>query len=50
MMLEWNDYQESKLLKRIGDFGRSSPDRVREYRALSQAGAKTGKLDAKKRG
>jgi AhpD family alkylhydroperoxidase len=48
MMLEWNDYQE-QLLKRISDLGRSSPETVRGYRALSQAGAKTGKLDAKTR-
>jgi Pirin/Carboxymuconolactone decarboxylase family len=48
MMLEWNDYQQ-QLLKRIGDIGRSSPETVRGYRALSEAGAKTGKLDAKTR-
>jgi AhpD family alkylhydroperoxidase len=48
MMLEWNDYQQ-QLLKRIGDIGRSSPETVHGYRALGEAGAKTGKLDAKTR-
>jgi AhpD family alkylhydroperoxidase len=48
MMLDWNDYH-SQLLKRIGDIGRLSPDIVRGYRGLSEAGAKTGTLGAKTR-
>lgn len=48
MILDWNDYHQ-QLLKRIADVGRSSPETIRGYRALSSAGAKTGKLDAKTR-
>jgi AhpD family alkylhydroperoxidase len=48
MMLEWNDYQK-QLMERIGEVGKLSPDTLRGYQALSSAGAKTGKLDAKTR-
>ncbi|MFJ7566202.1 carboxymuconolactone decarboxylase family protein [Herminiimonas sp. NPDC097707] len=47
-MLDWNDYQK-QLLTRIGEVGKLSPDTVRGYQALSNAGAKTGHLDAKTR-
>ena len=48
MMLERNEYHQ-QVLKRIGDIGRVSPETVRGYRGLSDAGAKTSKLDAKTR-
>jgi len=48
MMLDWNDYHK-QVLAAIGDIGKLSPDTVRGYRALSDAGAKTGRLDAKTR-
>lgn len=48
MMLDWNDYQ-TQLLSRIGEVGKLSPDTVRGYQALANAGAKTGHLDAKTR-
>jgi AhpD family alkylhydroperoxidase len=48
MMLNWNEYQK-QLTTTIGDIARSSPDILRGYRTLSEAGAKTGKLDAKTR-
>jgi len=47
-MLDWNQYRE-QLLKAIGDLGRLSPQTVRGYRELSDAGAKTARLDAKTR-
>jgi AhpD family alkylhydroperoxidase len=48
MMLDWNAYQQ-QLIASIAQIGKSSPDTVRGYRELSDAGAKTGKLDAKTR-
>jgi AhpD family alkylhydroperoxidase len=48
MMLDWNEYQK-QLAATIGDIARTSPDIVRGYRTLSEAGSKTGKLDAKTR-
>lgn len=47
-MLDWNQYRE-QLLKTIGDLGRLSPQTVRGYRELSDAGTKTARLDAKTR-
>ena len=47
-MLDWNQYRE-QLLKAIGDLGRLSPQTVRGYRELSDAGTKTARLDAKTR-
>ena len=47
-MLDWNQYRE-QLLKAIGDLGRLSPQTLRGYRELSDAGAKTARLDAKTR-
>ena len=48
MMLDWNAYQQ-QLIASIAQIGKISPDTVRGYRELSDAGAKTGKLDAKTR-
>jgi AhpD family alkylhydroperoxidase len=48
MMLNWNEYQQ-QLMAAIGQIGRLSPGTVRGYRELGEAGAKTGKLDAKTR-
>ena len=48
MMLDWNVYQQ-QLIASIAQIGKSSPDTVRGYRELSDAGAKTGRLDAKTR-
>jgi AhpD family alkylhydroperoxidase len=48
MMLDWNQYRE-QLLKTIGELGRLSPQTMRGYRELSDAGAKTARLDAKTR-
>ena len=45
-MLDWNAYQQ-QLVANIAQIGKISPDTVRGYRELSDAGAKTGKLDAK---
>jgi hypothetical protein len=39
MMLDWNQYRE-QLLKAIGDLGRLSPQTVRGYRELSDAGTR----------
>ena len=47
-MLDWNAYQQ-QLIGSIAEIGKSSPGTVRGYRELSDAGAKTGKLDAKTR-
>ena len=47
-MLDWNAYQQ-QLIASIAQIGKSSPDTVRGYRELSDAGAKTGKFDAKTR-
>jgi AhpD family alkylhydroperoxidase len=48
MMLDWNAYRD-ELLTTIGDLGRVSPDTIRGYRALSDAGTKTDLLGAKTR-
>ena len=48
MMLHWNDYHK-QVLATIAEIGRISPDIVRCYRTPSEAGSKTGKLDAKTR-
>lgn len=47
-MLDWNEYQK-ELTSRIATLGQVSPDIVRGYRTLAEAGQKTGKLDAKTR-
>jgi AhpD family alkylhydroperoxidase len=48
MMLDWNGYQK-QLGETIAEIGKTSPDIVRGYRTLSDAGAKTNHLDAKTR-
>ena len=48
MMMNWDEYLQ-QLMTTIGEIGRTSPDVVRGYRALSDAGAKTNNLDAKTR-
>jgi AhpD family alkylhydroperoxidase len=48
MMLDWDGYRQ-ELLGRIGDLGRVTPQTVRGYRELSDAGNKTAHLDAKTR-
>src|SRR5688572_22408907 len=48
MMLDWSGYRQ-ELLGRIGDLGRLTPQTVRGYRDLSDAGSKTAHLDAKSR-
>ena len=48
MMLDWNQYLQ-ELSARTAEIGRTSPEIIRGYRTLSDAGQKTGKLDAKTR-
>ena len=48
MMLDWNAYH-AQILKTLGELGRMSPDTLRGYRTLSDAGKKTERLDAKLR-
>jgi AhpD family alkylhydroperoxidase len=47
-MMDWLDYRK-ELMGRIGEIGKLSPDTVAGYQTLSNAGQKTGKLDAKTR-
>jgi AhpD family alkylhydroperoxidase len=48
MLLDWTEYR-TKLLAAIAGIGRASPETLRGYRALSDAGTATGHLDAKTR-
>ncbi len=48
MMLDWNEYQK-QIGATVAELARLSPDTVRGYRMLSEANAKTGKLDEKTR-
>lgn len=48
MMLNWNEYRK-QLPRRIGEIGRASPDTIRGYRGLSDAGVKANLLGAKTR-
>jgi AhpD family alkylhydroperoxidase len=48
MMLDWNEYLK-ELGSRTSEMGHISPEILRGYRALSDAGQKTNKLDAKTR-
>jgi len=48
MMFDWNEYHK-QILATTSEMAKISPDTVRGYRMLSDAGAKTGKLDAKTR-
>lgn len=47
-MLNWPEYRK-ELLGRIGEIAKLSPDTVAGYQTLSNAGNKTGHLDAKTR-
>jgi AhpD family alkylhydroperoxidase len=48
MMLDWDAYRK-QIGQRIGEIGKLSPDTVRGYRELSQAGEKANLLGAKTR-
>jgi AhpD family alkylhydroperoxidase len=48
VMLDWNEYRK-QLAARIPELGKLTPETLRDYRELSDAGSKTGKLDAKTR-
>lgn len=48
MMLNWDEYLQ-QLMTTTGEIGRTSPDILRGYRTLSDAGSKTNHLDAKTR-
>jgi AhpD family alkylhydroperoxidase len=48
MMMDWNVYLKD-LLNTIGKLAELSPDTVRGYRTLSDAGKKTNHLDEKTR-
>lgn len=48
MMFDWNEYRK-RLLARIAEIGRISPETIRGYRALGDAGSKTSILDPKTR-
>jgi AhpD family alkylhydroperoxidase len=48
MMLDWNLYLK-QLTATIGQIATASPEIITGYRAVSEAGRKTGKLDAKTR-
>jgi AhpD family alkylhydroperoxidase len=48
MMLNWNEYKQ-QIGSHVAEIGKASPDIVRGYRTLSDAGQKTGKLDPKTR-
>ena len=47
-MLNWTEYRK-ELMGRIGELGKLTPDTLGGYQALSNAGKKTGHLDAKTR-
>jgi AhpD family alkylhydroperoxidase len=47
-MLDWNGYRD-QLMQGIAGLGRMTPRTIRGYRELGQAGAETGRLDAKTR-
>jgi alkylhydroperoxidase/carboxymuconolactone decarboxylase family protein YurZ len=47
-MKDWNDYRR-QLVAGVRDLAKLTPDMVRGYTALRDAGAKTGHLDAKTR-
>lgn len=47
-MLDWNTYRE-QVLAGVGALGKLTPDTVRGYAMIGNAGAKTNHLDAKTR-
>ncbi len=48
MMIDWNEYH-AQILTTIAEIGRTSPDIVRGYRTLSDAGKKADLLGSKVR-
>jgi AhpD family alkylhydroperoxidase len=48
MMLDWNGYH-AQILQPLAEVAKLSPDTLRGYRTLSDAGSKTNHLDAKTR-
>ena len=48
MMINWNEYHK-QVIAGTGDISKISPDIVRGYRTIADAGQKTGALDAKTR-
>jgi len=48
MMLDWNTYH-SQILQTLGELGKLSPDILRGYRTLTDAGTRTGHLSGKTR-
>jgi AhpD family alkylhydroperoxidase len=48
MMMDWNEYMK-QVVTGMGDFAKLSPDTVRGYMTLNQAGTKTNHLDEKTR-
>jgi AhpD family alkylhydroperoxidase len=48
MMLNWSEYKQ-QVTAGVGQLAAALPDIVRGYRVLSDAGQKSGKLDAKTR-
>ena len=48
MMMDWNAYQK-QVLTTVGEMAKLSPDTVRGYGMLSDAGSKTGHLEPKTR-
>ncbi len=48
MMLDWNEYRQ-QIAAAVSDIGKLSPDTVRGYALLGNAGSKMNKLDAKTR-
>jgi AhpD family alkylhydroperoxidase len=48
MMLDWNGYRE-QVLATVGELAKTSPNTVRGYRELSDAGSKKDLLGAKTR-
>jgi AhpD family alkylhydroperoxidase len=48
MMLNWNEYKQ-QIATHVGQMGKASPDLVRGYRMLSDAGQRTNRLDPKTR-
>ncbi len=46
MMIDWNEYH-AQITRTIAEIGRTSPDIVRGYRMISDAGKATNLLDPK---
>jgi AhpD family alkylhydroperoxidase len=47
-MIDWTTYRQ-QLVAGVGSFAKLSPDTIKGYVQLGQAGAKSGQLDAKTR-